>query len=71
MDEIFKNIFAGLAKANAKRYFLKGRLICSSLWALYTFVYTSLFRFILPKGSISTHGLIYTKVYQSYEHNSF
>ena len=71
MDEILQNIFAGLANANAKRYFVKGRLIYPSLWALYTFVYTALFRFILPKGSISTHGLVYTKVYQSYEHNSF
>jgi hypothetical protein len=71
LDEILKNIFAGLAKANAKKYFFKSRLIYPSLWASYTFVYTALFRFILPMGSISTHSLVYTKVYQSYEHNSF
>lgn len=79
MNEILKNIFVGLAKANcphscgiaSKKYFLKYRQINPSLWASYTFVYATLFRFILALASISTHSLAYTKVYKSYEHTNF
>ncbi len=71
MEEILENKYAGLVKANSRIYFLKYCQKYPFLWTLHTFLYSSLFRFVLTMASTSTHGLDYKKVCLSYEHISF